>query len=187
MILLFLKGEKKGQEQIRKELGENPLAHSSREKWLNVSIPIDGYKWKSKYIESYPLLVQEIEKQLKKQIPVPMSTRLTESGHVILIIGLYKNSNGEFFVTTHDPWGKFNFETFEYELGEQKGKNVEYPLKELYILNKLWKHKNENKTKWSRFIIGKNKWIPSEDELTQQGYDLNETLKDWEFVGIEKN
>lgn len=74
---------------------------------------------------------QEIIAALKSGSPVMASTKLTDSGHYICIVGW--DDNTESFIV-HDPYGKFDFKLNKYtQVANNVGAFVKYPYDKLSL------------------------------------------------------
>lgn len=171
-----------GQEAIRNELGigTEGLGHDARKRWLDHSVPSIG--WKLYYEESLSEAAEKIETSIRRGVPVALSTRLTREGHVVLVTGLRRNPDGTVWLVLHDPWGQFEFSKRQYLRGEDVGKDVRYPLSELYVMNRKWRGP-DGKECWSHFLTAAEEWEPSVSNLTATGHQIVETRKDWEWLG----
>ncbi len=169
------------QESIRADLTQigDPLAHSSRVTWLSAAFP--NWNWKMNYSPSLSETISKITNQLESGIPVITSTRLTQSGHVIVITGIWFDTNGTAMVRAHDPWGKFDFATLRYDNRVGAGRDVEYPIDRLYIENRTWESAIGTRID-SAFIVGSEQWLPSNIEQLESGLSIIKTAKDWEFI-----
>lgn len=169
------------QETIRTSLEAigDPLAHQTRVNWLLKEFP--DHSWSMKYPGTVSQTAQLLREQLANGIPVILSTRLTRSGHVIVVTGIWHDASGEVIVRAHDPWGRFNFETLQYERQVGIGRDVEYPLSKLFVRNRKW-ISVDGKSELAQYVVGMDQWLPSSSELQEKGFGVASTVTDWEFV-----
>ncbi len=169
-----------GQPAIRDELGGQPLSHSARVKWLNGKVPLGNMRWTPRYVAKWDDVATLLAADLAKGQPLPMSTRLTSSGHVLLVHGLERGEDGKIWVKCHDPWGRFNFESESYEVGSG-GRDVKYPLEELFIRNRQWSKEGAPDVP-AIYVRGLDEWIPSNSSQSEKGYVNMVTKQDWEWI-----
>jgi hypothetical protein len=176
-----------GQEKIRRDLSTygKALSHDARAKWLNKELPSSDADraWSWTYEPALPLAAQKISESLTGKTPVILSTRLTADGHVIVLTGIWMDNKGEIMVRAHDPWGRFNFSQRSFERGDGFGKDVTYPLRELYVSNRWWRQ-TDGKKQFAKYVVGSEEWIPSVRELQSKGSVALSVDKDWEFVSL---
>lgn len=188
MVAEYLSSPRGSYDQLKiraslEALGD-PLAHSVRIKWL--AQEFGGYDWESRYVPSLPAAAQEIKKQLSEGVPVVMATRLTPSGHVIVVTGIWYNTIGEVVVRAHDPWGRFDFKMLRYDRQPGAGKDVEYPLGQLFVRNRTWIG-DEGQREIASYIVGSEEWIPANSEQLKKGLVITDTASDWEFVTASRS
>ena len=70
--------------------------------------------------------LKEIREALESGSPVMTSTKLTDSGHYICMVGIDEEKGVFIF---HDPYGRFDFKNDKYAMVKDKaGEYVEYPI-----------------------------------------------------------
>jgi hypothetical protein len=170
------------QESIRQDLEAMPdgaLAHTSRVAWVKTHLPL--YKWNFVYERDLDNVVAGIRKRLKEGVPVTMSTRLTPSGHVILVTGIGRTESGRVEVEAFDPAGVFNSFTHSFESGPQP---VKYDLHDLVIRRREWMLITQpNQREQEFYIVGEEAWSPPALKLVTAGYALaGQEETDWEYL-----
>lgn len=77
----------------------------------------------------YGATIEDIKKALNGGSPIMVSTKLTESGHYICMVGI-DEERGVFIF--HDPYGRFDFKQKKYvEVKDEVGSYIEYPISEM--------------------------------------------------------
>lgn len=77
----------------------------------------------------YGATIDDIKKALSNGSPIMVSTKLTESGHYICMVGI--DEARDVFVF-HDPYGRFDFKQKKYvEVKDEVGSYIEYPISEM--------------------------------------------------------
>ena len=87
-------------------------------------------------------------------------------------------------VRAHDPWGQYSFERMTYDTRPGAGKDVVYPLRSLCVRNRVWLD-GSNRSKVSKFINGLDEWEPPANAMISDGWSLEETKMDWEWMSVD--
>jgi hypothetical protein len=73
--------------------------------------------------------LEDIKEALSFGSPIMTSTKLTDAGHYICMVGIDEEKGVFIF---HDPYGRFDFKTDKYaEVKDKAGEYVEYPIKDM--------------------------------------------------------
>ena len=76
--------------------------------------------------------LDDIKKALSIGSPIMTSTKLTDSGHYICMVGIDEEKGVFIF---HDPYGRFDFKNNKYaEVKDKAGEYVEYPIDKMTIV-----------------------------------------------------
>lgn len=98
------------------------------EKAINQVLAKNGIKKKA-IVRPHSATMEELYKALASGSPVMTSTKLTEDGHYICIVG-WDEKTGCFIC--HDPYGRFDFKTNKYiEVKDGVGSFVQYKFEDL--------------------------------------------------------
>lgn len=98
------------------------------EKPINQILDQNGINKKA-IVKPHSATIDELYSALVSGSPVMTSTRLTEDGHYICIVG-WDEQTGSFIV--HDPYGRFDFKTNKYiEVKDNVGAFVKYKFEDL--------------------------------------------------------
>ena len=182
MLFQSIRGEPypEGQEALRKDLGERPTSHAARVDWAMRKLP--EYRWQMAYVKSLPETVARLQQQLSHGLPVVMSTRLTDVGHVILVTGLEKDRDGEWYVKAHDPFGRFDTGSLRYVVAPGAGHGVRYRLRDLRIRNAAWQDPSNGSSVTSKYNPPHEEWRPTWSSLIDSGHARTSIAEDWEFL-----
>ena len=81
---------------------------------------------KKAVIKSSGATIEDIKKALSSGSPIMTSTKLTDAGHYICMVGIDEEKGMFIF---HDPYGRFDFASNKYaEVKDLAGEYVEYPI-----------------------------------------------------------
>jgi uncharacterized protein YvpB len=88
---------------------------------------LQKYQIKKKVVvKTHGATMDDIKKALNIGSPIMTSTKLTDSGHYVCMVGI-DESKGVFIF--HDPYGRFDFATNKYAVVKDlAGEYVEYPI-----------------------------------------------------------
>lgn len=154
------------------------LLHKSRIEYAKEIL--SDYDVRMRYETNEDTAWTEVIDQLRRKIPVVISTRLTESGHVLVAIGAMVK-NGRRVLVVHDPWGEFDFESRQYVKG--RGASVHYPFGELRIRNRIVEIGGRSVNQ--RYFTGGNRWLDVSDGETPPE-NVKRDVADWEYLQIRK-
>ena len=174
------------QAAIRSSLESMPQgaeAHPSRLEWAKTRFPT--IKWESVYCRDISEAYEQLLAQIQKGIPAVLSTRLTSSGHVIVVVGVGRDASGRFLVEAFDPAGQFNFYRRRFE--NTFNQPVTYYLDQLYTKTQSWLSTINGKKQLSSYVVGVECWNPALADLVDQGcIPEGVEIKDWEWLGLRK-
>jgi hypothetical protein len=183
MFLKYVAEKDLSQEEIRKaliKLGGQYL-HSTRVKLLQTQLP--GYEIAFRYMTDENVAWKEIGDLLRHNIPVILSTRLTNSGHVVLVIGAAE-AKGERRLIVHDPWGRFDFQTRKFD--RKGGEKVSYPFGEL--VNKTRFVRGTGRSGPIRFSewynTGTGTWLLDNRRATTEDLRVVGEKAEWRYMRI---
>ncbi|MBE7492922.1 MAG: C39 family peptidase [Planctomycetes bacterium] len=182
MLLEFVTGQPSpgGQQAIRDSLGSDPDSHRARLEWAQRALG-SAFRCEMRYEADLQKAAREITMQLESGIPVVLSTRLTERGHVVVVTGIRSTTKG-YEVKCNDPWGRFDFGTISYS-PRGTGEGVWYPLASLCVHNRMWS-KPGCDDRLSKFIVGSDQWVPSTEALKAEGFVIGDEARDWEWLNV---
>jgi len=156
------------------------LSHEARQEWATAQCP--QYLWVNRYERNVENVVRAIRAQLTRGIPVLMSTRLTASGHVIVVTGVGRDASGKWLVEAHDPAGSFDFYRHRFERG---GNRVRYELSKLSIRTQRWSDGNHKEL--AVYVMGEECWDPPLRGLSEKGLQPDaESDMDWEWLAADE-
>lgn len=80
-------------------------------------------------LKAHGATIDDIKKALNSGSPIMVSTKLTDAGHYVCMVGI-DEARGVFIF--HDPYGKFDFTTNKYvEVKNGAGAYIEYPIEKM--------------------------------------------------------
>lgn len=159
---------------------DGPLSHDSRKEFAAQQCP--EYEWTNRYERNVENVVRAIKAQLRLGVPVSMSTRLTPSGHVIVVTGVGRDASGKWLVEAHDPAGAFDFYRRKFNGG---GSAVRYELAKLSVRTQRWSKGNQKELAF--YVVGEECWDPPLRTLSQRGFQPDaESIMDWEWLAADQ-
>lgn len=171
------------QRDIRAALDTNkagPLSHEARKEFAAKQCP--QYDWTNRYERNAENVVRAIKAQLKLGVPVSLSTRLTPSGHVIVVTGIGRDTAGKWMVEAHDPAGSFDFYRRKFN---GSGSAVRYELAKLSVRTQHWS--NGSQKELAFYVVGEECWNPPLRTLSQRGFQPDaESDMDWEWLAADQ-
>jgi uncharacterized protein YvpB len=76
--------------------------------------------------------IDDIKKALSSGSPIMTSTKLTDAGHYVCMVGIDEEKGMFIF---HDPYGRFDFTTNKYaEVKDKAGEYIEYPIDKMTLV-----------------------------------------------------
>lgn len=159
---------------------DGPLSHEARKEFAATQCL--QYRWENRYERNIENVVRAIRTQLKRGVPVSISTRFTPSGHVIVVTGIGRDTSGKWLVEAHDPAGSFDFYRRRFN---GSGAGVRYELSKLSIRTQRWS--NGTKKELAFFVVGEECWFPPLRTLAESGFQpIAESDMDWEWLAAEE-
>jgi len=167
------------QHEIRDALSQLPggfLSHEARQQYAQSEIP--SCNWTNRYESDMSVVIEGIKQQLQDDIPVLLNTRLTPSGHVIVITGIGLSDSGTWQVEADDPAGCFDFFLRKFN---GSGERVKYDLSKLFVRTQTWS--NGNHKTLAFFVVGEDCWTPPLRQLVDAGnWPTAQADTDWEWL-----
>jgi hypothetical protein len=152
-------------------------------KFLQSHLP--GYDVVFRYRTDENAAWKEIGDLLRQDIPVILSTRLTASGHVVLVIGAGEEK-GERRLIVHDPWGRFDFHTRKFD--RKDGARVSYPFDELLNRTRLVRGSTKSGpvTFHEWYCTGTQQWLPDKRRATATELRVLEEKAEWRYLRVSR-
>lgn len=190
MLIEYLTRTPVSQERLFRELQQigGHTSHAARIRCLRSRLP--NHHVQFSYVADPRAAWDRITASLGRGNPVLLSTRLTRSGHVVLVVGATERA-GKKYLVVHDPAGRFDFRRRGF-VEKQSGAFQQYPFWLMYVRNRQVLPAPSGARavlRWEGYCVAEDAWF---EIKTKKDAELNvdakvvKDLKDWEFVEIAK-